>query len=124
MLSNKWLKITIVQFSRSVEKDIKIPLPPKVTLNDHNNTDVHKVIYQTYGWENNDENKPYRILGKSHSFGIMHDATTYWVKQTNIMMIRAVSSDFDSIKAPFSFRNVPSLTGTNDAFTKETRNKL
>ena len=81
--------------SRSVEKDIKIPLPPEVTLNDHNITDVHKAIYQTYGWENNDEN-----------------------------MIRAVSSDFDSIKAPFSFRNVPSLTGKNDAFNKETRNKL
>ena len=41
----------------------------------------------------------------------MHDATSYWVKQLNTMMIRVATDGMEVVRVPFSFRNVASLTG-------------
>ena len=89
----------------------KTPLPPKVTLNNHNIVSVHKSLYEAYRFENEDPDNPYRLLEKCSEFGIMHDATTHWVKQLNTVMLRVVTSELDIAKVPFAFKSVPSLTG-------------
>ena len=86
----------------------KIPLPPKVTQQPQHS--VHKLLYETYRFENEDSDNPYRLLEKCSEFGIMHDATIHWVKQLNTVMLRVVTSELDVVKVPFSFKSVPSLT--------------
>ena len=51
----------------------------------------------------------------SVDFGLLHDATSHWVKELNTVMIRAVrESDCQIFKVPFSFKQVPgSFTGTS-----------
>ena len=61
---------------------------------------------------NMDSNNPYRKLEKSEYYGVIHDATSHWVKQLNTVFIRAVDDDGSIVKVPFSMKQVAgSLTG-------------
>ena len=88
-----------------------MPLPPKVSLNKHNIVNVHRSLYETYRWENQDSDNPYRLLEKCNDFSMMHDATTHWVKELNTVMLRVISPELDVVKVPFSFKSVRALTG-------------
>lgn len=90
----------------------RIPLPPKVRLNQHNINDVHKSILDTYRYENQDSDNPYRQLEQAVEFGLLHDATSYWAKQLNTVFLRVVESNGQIHKVPFSMRQVAgSFTG-------------
>ena len=73
--------------------------------------DVGKTLFETYE-RSNDKFNPYQILRDSTCFGLLHDATTQYVKEVNTVFIREVSSDGHVIKVPYCMHNVPgSLTG-------------
>ena len=72
---------------------------------------IHKATYETYRWENKDEGNPYRFLEGCNDFSIMQDATSYWGKQLNTVMLRVVIEETDIMRVPFSFKNVAYLTG-------------
>ena len=58
------------------------------------------------------EENPYRFLDKSDHFSLIHDATTYFVKQMNTSIIRIVKGDGTIVKVPFDMKKVNgSLTG-------------
>lgn len=50
------------------------------------------------------EIKIFGQLEKSDNIGLLHDATTYFVKQINTIFIRVVPGDCDVYKVPFSMK--------------------
>ena len=57
-------------------------------------------------------------MEKADDFGLLHDATSHWVKELNTVFIRAVSDEGKIYKVPFSMKRVPgSFTG--EALSKE-----
>ena len=50
--------------------------------------------------KNSDEANPYRKLEKCIDCGIMHDATTHWVKEINTVFWWVVSADGEIFKVP------------------------
>ena len=69
-------------------------------------------MIQTYHTENRDAPNPYHILEKCNEFNLIHDTTSHWVKEINIIFIWAVSSNGEIFKVPFSTTKVPgSFTG-------------
>lgn len=86
---------------------------PRFTLNSHNITQIQREIYETYRWDNKDEDNPYRKLEKSNTWSLMHDGTTVWVRPINTTFLRVVDHDTLAIhRVPFTLRQVPgSFTG-------------
>ena len=57
-------------------------------------------------------NNPYQVLEKCKEFGLVHDATTHWVKELNTIFIRVVGKDGTILNVSLSFDRVPgSFTG-------------
>ena len=52
-------------------------------------------------------NNPYRVLEKCKEFGLVHDATTHWVKELNTIFIRVVGKDGTIFNMSFIFDRVP-----------------
>ena len=74
---------------------------PRVTLNKDNfHSGVHAII-SAYRTLNQSSDNPYRILEKSDCFSVIHDATTYWVKQVNTSILRVISDDGKNHESTF-----------------------
>ena len=87
-------------------------IPPRVTHNDHNIHSGVSAILNGYRQHNNDPDNPFRLLEKSDHYSIVHDATTYFVKQLNTSILRVVKGDGSIVKVPFNMTHVSgSLTG-------------
>ena len=85
---------------------------PRFTLNQHNITSIQREIMQTYRWEDNSPNNPYRHLEKCDTYSIMHDGTSVWVKPVNAIFARVVDENLNIHKVPYSLKKVPgSFTG-------------
>ena len=66
------------------------PPPQRVKLNSHN---FHKAVYvivEAYRRYDQSTTNLYRQLEKSQYYSLIHDATTYWVKQLNTATLRLV----------------------------------
>ena len=66
---------------------VKLPPPRVVCLNMHNINESNEALLQTYCKFNMDSNNPYGKLERSEYFGLIHDATSHWVKQLNTVFI-------------------------------------
>ena len=88
------------------------PALPRVTLNkDNYHSGVHAII-SAYITLNSSSDNPYRLLEKSSCFSLIHDATTYWVKQINTTILRVVTDGGKIVKVPYNMKKVAgSLTG-------------
>ena len=82
------------------------PAVPRVTLNKDNYHEGVHAIVMAYRTHNNLSDYPYRILEKSLCFSVMHDATKYWVKQVNTMILRVISNDGKIVKVPYNMKKV------------------
>ena len=70
------------------------------------------ISFQVYRTSNADGDNPYRQLEKCDDFGLLHDATTSFVKEINTVFLRAVANEGGIFKVPFSMKQVPgSFTG-------------
>ena len=99
--------------SRAVRQGtINLPMPIEVRVNDHNINKGYEALLESYRFSNSDSGNPYRILDQADHWGIVHDATSHWVKQINTVFVRAVSSDGEITPVPFRMKQVAgSLTG-------------
>ena len=70
------------------------------------------ISFQVYRTSNADGDNPYRQLEKCGDFGLLHDATTSFVKEINTVFLRAIANEGGIFKVPFSMKQVPgSFTG-------------
>ena len=76
------------------------------------------ISFQVYCTSNADDDNPYQQLEKCDDFGLLHDATTSFVKEINTVFMQAVANEGGIFKVPFSMKQVPgSFTG--EALCKE-----
>ena len=95
----------------NVSLPVIIPPTPSVRLNKKNIHHVEKAIFETYKISHDKQNQ-YQILGDATCWGLLHDATSHYVKEVNSIFIRAVSPDGHVTKIPYCMHKVPgSLTG-------------
>jgi len=86
--------------------------PPKVSLNAHNIHDGISSIVNAYRRLNQSASNPYRLLENTENYSLIHDATTYFVKQLNASILRVLKDDGTVVKVPFNLKRVSgSLTG-------------
>ena len=68
----------------------KIPATPLVRINNKNIHNIEKAIFETYKISDN-KNNPYQILRDAECWGLLHDATTQYVKEVNTIFVREIS---------------------------------
>ena len=78
------------------------PPPPQVKLNSHNFHKAVPVIVAAYRRYDQSTTNPYRQLEKSQYYSLIHNATTYWVKQMNRAILRELTNDGLVVKVPFN----------------------
>lgn len=63
-------------------------------------------MFDTYRNSNNDACDPYHQLETCCRFGLLHDATSYWVPEINTVFLHVVSDDSDFFKVTYSMKKV------------------